>query len=246
MSTYLVTGITSGIGQHCAQALLAQNHQVVSLCRNLKKAQDLFPQACAAGQLVLIEYDFGANGALYRTCIDALAPYQIAGLVHCAGQTVLKRIIKTDYATTLRLIEVNFFSFSEMCRALLHLRQPEQELSLLTISSMAALRPTPATPMYACVKGLLNHYVQALAYEFKDLRFSAADPLIKAQQGYLVRVNAIAPGLVATPMNSLTLEAIATGQSTKTLLPITAVVELALATLSNRFITGQVLAIDNN
>ena len=70
--------------------------------------------------------------------------------------------------------------------------------------------------------------MQALAYEFKDLRFSAADPLIKAQQGYLVRVNAIAPGLVATPMNNLTLEAIATGLSTKTMLPITAVVELVV------------------
>lgn len=159
MSTYLVTGITSGIGQGCTEALLAQGHQVVSLCRNLSKAQEMYPTAIDTGQLVLLEHDFSANAELYRKCRNALAPNQIAGLIHCAGQTATKRLIKTDYTQTLQLFEVNFLSFSELCRALLHLRKPPQELSLLVISSMAALRPTLTTPMYACVKGLINHYI---------------------------------------------------------------------------------------
>ena len=247
-ATYVVTGSTSGIGLECTRILLQQGAQVVSLCRNEDKARALFGLELSAGQLIVYQHDFAHNEQLYARCLQLLKPYRVSGLIHCVGQSLVKRLLKTDYAHALQLFEVNFCSFSELCRALLRLRAPEQELSLLAISSMAALRPTPETPLYGCVKALLNQYIQGLAAEFAAVRphLPEATPLERAQRGHLVRVNAVAPGRVATPMIAPTLMAVQAGQLEVTLLPPAAVAQLALATLHNRYLTGQIIALDNN
>ena len=47
MSTYLITGATSGIGQAFAQALLTQGHELVIICRNMDKAHACLGPALA-------------------------------------------------------------------------------------------------------------------------------------------------------------------------------------------------------
>lgn len=83
MNTYVATAFTSGIDQPCTIALLVQGHQVVSLCRDLKKVRDLFSLAFVASQLMLIEHDFDAKATLYRKCLDVLISCRINGLIHC-------------------------------------------------------------------------------------------------------------------------------------------------------------------
>lgn len=277
MSTYLITGATSGIGQACAQTLLAQGHELVIVCRNMDKAHACFGPELTSGQVKALTWDFDHNEGLFAFCAKELKDYRFSGFIHGAGQCLFRPLIKSSYADAMHLLEVDFLSFTEISRALMRLRAPDQELSIVAISSISSLLHSKTMPLYGCIKSALNFYITMMAKEVTEryaerLRLQISPTsvleasigeaiapddvaneeaqarkqrLMACNQGLMVRINAVAPNMVDTAMMAGIKQEIADGAISEHLIPSEAVVDTILQVMNNRFLTGQVICLNN-
>ncbi len=277
MSTYLITGATSGIGQACAQTLLAQGHELVIVCRNMDKAHACFGPELTSGQVKALTWDFDHNEDLFAFCAKELKDYRFSGFIHGAGQCLFRPLIKSSYADAMHLLEVDFLSFTEISRALMRLRAPDQELSIVAISSISSLLHSKTMPLYGCIKSALNFYITMMAKEVTErygerLRLQISPTsvleasigeaiapddvaneeaqarkqrLMACNQGLMVRINAVAPNMVDTAMMAGIKQEIADGAISEHLIPSEAVVDTILQVMNNRFLTGQVICLNN-
>jgi len=188
----LVTGSTSGIGAAIARRLCRDGFAVVLHSRSSAAAG----QALAAelGQATYVQADLAREAD--RSCLvrQALAfRGRLDVLVNNAG---ISRVIPhADLAAATpdiwqALYEVNvvapFHLVSEAESALREAARRGRPGCVVNVSSHAGARPKGASIPYAATKAALNHVTRLLALSL----------------GPDIRVNAVAPGLVDTPMTA--------------------------------------------
>ena len=170
------------------------------------------------------------HGLLRRT-VDEFGRLDI--LVNNAGWTT--RVPHSDLEALTddifrRTFEVNVFGTWWLTKAAMpHLRQ-SPEGNVVTITSIAGLRPLGSSIAYAMAKAALNHLTPLLA--------KACAP---------VRVNAVAPGLVATPWTSAWQDqhdaVAATSPLHRSATPDDCA-EAVIGLIRSTYITGQVVVVD--
>ena len=185
----LVTGSTSGIGRAIAKRLAEDSFSVVFHSKS----------SVAAGQTLAAAYpgsayfqaDLSDQTQTRDLISDVLAHYgRLDILVNNAGisaaipHTSLKEASPEIWRS---LYDVNVIApwtlIAEAETALREFASPERPSCILNISSHAGARPKGASIPYAVSKAALNHMTKLLALSLAPL----------------IRVNAIAPGLVDTP-----------------------------------------------
>ncbi|MFJ8668902.1 SDR family NAD(P)-dependent oxidoreductase [Streptomyces sp. NPDC093600] len=182
----LVSGSTSGIGEAVARRLAKDGMRVVVHSR----------RSVAAGKALAAEF----GGAYVRA--DLAVEEEARGLVETALERygrldvlvnnagISRPIPHDDLAAATpaywrQLLEVNLIAPWVLCTAALPaLRASPVGGSIVNITSHAGVRPKGSSVPYAASKAALNHVTRLLA----------------AALGPEVRVNAVAPGLVDTPM----------------------------------------------
>ena len=184
--TVIVTGASQGIGAGAVQAFLKRGYRVVANSRDMTKA-NLFP---ASADLALVDGDIGdpsTAAAIVDTAISRFG--RIDALVNNAGIYFSKHF--TDYTVDdLRsLISVNIEGFLFITQLTIkQMLAQKTGGSIVNITTTMAGHPiagiNSAVPMIT--KGGLEAVTRSLAMEY-------------AKQG--VRVNAVAPGVVDTPMH---------------------------------------------
>ena len=129
-----------------------------------------------------------------------------------------------------KTFEVNVFGTWWLTKAAMpHLRK-SPDPNVVTITSIAGVRPIGSSIAYAMTKAALNHLTALLA--------KACGP---------VRVNAVAPGLVATPWTSEWADQHASVAATTPLHRSATTDDCAEAVISvirNSYMTGQVVVVD--
>jgi NAD(P)-dependent dehydrogenase (short-subunit alcohol dehydrogenase family) len=115
---------------------------------------------------------------------------QIHALVNCAGIVRVGPVSAFDGADWDEVVEVNLRAAFELSRALepalaAAARRTPGAASIVNISSVMGLLATPGIISYVTTKGGLDHMTRGLAVELGPLG---------------IRVNAIAPGFIRTPM----------------------------------------------
>ncbi|MEV6053759.1 SDR family oxidoreductase [Streptomyces sp. NPDC052107] len=182
----LVTGSTSGIGEAVARRLAADGMRVVVHSRRSTAAGEAL-----AGELggVYVRADLGVEEEARGLVQAALDRYgRLDVLVNNAG--ISWPIPHDDLAAATpadwrQLLEVNLIAPWVLCTAALPaLRESPGGGGIVNITSHAGVRPKGSSVPYAASKAALNHVTRLLA--------AALAPG--------VRVNAVAPGLVDTPM----------------------------------------------
>jgi NAD(P)-dependent dehydrogenase (short-subunit alcohol dehydrogenase family) len=242
----LVMGGTSGIGLAAARAFLAEGARVVAVGRNPDKAR------AAARELGLgarvVEGDAGDPGTAPRAIATALADFGgFDGLYHVAGGSgrkfgdgPLHEISDEGWNYTLRTnLDAVFFSNRAAVRSWLDRKMGGTILNMSSVLAWSFSTSFFATQAYAAAKAGVIGLTQSSA-----ARYASGN----------IRFNALAPGLVATPMSVRAQADPAILQFMKTKQPLDGgrigqSDDLAPAAVffmsdESRFVTGQVLAVD--
>ncbi|WP_153393957.1 SDR family NAD(P)-dependent oxidoreductase [Ornithinicoccus halotolerans] len=219
----LVTGGTSGIGAAVAAAFAALGAEVV--------AAGLASEAASppAG-VTTAELDVTDAGGL-TDLVGSLD--RLDALVTCAG--VIKRDVEHDPAVFAEVLEVNLTGTMRACAAARPLLEASGG-SVVTTASMHSFIAGPRVPGYSASKGGVTQLTKALAGAYGPAG---------------VRVNAVAPGWVSTPLTAA-LERTDAGEAIRARTPLgrwASPAEVAdavvfLASPAARFVTGSVLVVD--
>lgn len=193
MDSYiLVTGASSGIGEGVAIAL-SETHRVVLSGRNYDKLE-VVRQKCIAPEKHLI---WCCNLETERANLfESLSFFLVKGnitieaFVHCAGMTKILSLRNFSIQYIDQIFNTNVFSAIEILRVLLKKDNKGALKNILFISGLWSIRGDIGNSVYAASKGALNSLVYSLAQELAPK----------------VRVNAVSPGAILTPMTASLLE----------------------------------------
>lgn len=171
----LVTGGVRGIGRGVADVLIARGWEIHATGVSQGEIDDATP----AEHLSLSVLDVTDNAAVSElvNSIDRLD-----GLVNCAG--ILRRGEEYDLEVFERVIAVNLTGTMRMCVAC-HPLLKASGGAIVNTASMLSFFGGPLVPAYSASKGGVAQLTKALAARWAD-------------DG--IRVNAVAPGWIATEM----------------------------------------------
>src|SRR5215472_9268129 len=184
----LVTGGSSGIGRAVAERLAAGGASVgvcsVDAAEAGQVAGAIAEQGRAAVPVPADVRDPRSVAAAVQATVDTFGSLDI--LVTCAGIQAYGTAADTDELTWDEVFAVNVKGVFLAARAALpHLRRSATGGAIVVVSSVQALATQAGVAAYAASKGALNALARSMAVD-------------EAAHG--VRVNAVCPGSVDTPM----------------------------------------------
>ena len=229
----IVTGSSSGIGEAIARRLASLGASVVvnsasSVEAGEKIAKELGDNA------IYVQADISDKASGERLINATIARFgKLDILINNAGWTKVVPHQDLDALTDdifTRTFDVNVKGTWLLTKAAMpHLKESDDG-NVINITSVAGVRPMGSSIAYSMTKAALNHLTLLLA--------KSCGP---------VRINAVAPGLVATPW---TKDWQAHHENVKTIAPLKRsatpddCVEATLGLLRTRYATGQILVVD--
>jgi 3-oxoacyl-[acyl-carrier protein] reductase len=184
----LVTGASQGLGRQFAKTLSAYGASVALAARQVSKIESLRVELVSAGGLAcVVPMDVLNNESIscgVEIAEKNLGPIDI--LVNNAGLAINRTFLEVseeDYDSVLGTnLRGCFFCAQAVAKKMVLRRKG----SIINISSVLGSRPIGTLTTYCASKGGLNQLTATMALEL-------------AKSG--IRVNAIAPGYIETPMN---------------------------------------------
>ncbi|PWD98617.1 SDR family NAD(P)-dependent oxidoreductase [Marinilabilia rubra] len=184
---YLITGGSSGIGLAIAEALTANNSQVISISRSeekINRALNEKPQL--KGKVDFIPGDVSNEESITQLRNYIEKKYEVIhGLINSAGVISVGNLQTLNSDDWQKMLDVNLTGPFLMTKTLLPLLKKANGASVINISSIAGLRPGTSIG-YSVSKAGLDMLT----------RFLVAD-----LGPYNIRVNSINPGLVKTHLH---------------------------------------------
>jgi NAD(P)-dependent dehydrogenase (short-subunit alcohol dehydrogenase family) len=183
--TALVVGAASGIGAASAQGLAAFGARVVAADLNLVQAEQVAAGIVAqGGQAQAVALDM-RDSASIATALSGLGPVDV--LVSTPSINVRKPLLEITDDEFDRVINLNLKGTFMLLKAVARGMAERGRGSIIVFSSIRAEVVEPGQGVYAATKAGLRQMVRALAAEL-------------GPSG--VRVNAVAPGVVETPLTA--------------------------------------------
>lgn len=223
--TVIITGASQGIGAALVRAYRDRNYRVIANSRSIKPS--------AEADILAVPGDISKPETAERIVREGLERFgRIDSLVNNAGIFQAKpftAFTQEDYDNNLNTNVAGFFHITQRAAAEM-LKQGSGHI--VSISTALVDQPIAGVPaaLAALTKGALNAVTKSLAIEF-------------APSG--VRVNAVAPGIIKTPMHPVeTHAALASLHPLGRMGEICEVVQAVLFLEQSGFVTGEILHVD--
>lgn len=227
-ANYLIIGASSGIGEACARELAADDTTLVLVARNREKMLKLKDEL--PGRIYVAEYDLNDLNhisSIFDIC--ATEGIRFDGMVFSAGVDGTWPIKTNNVQKMQEMMNVNCFSFVELSKSFYLRRNSNDGAAIVAISSIASKSLDKGMSAYCASKAALNSYVKIMAKEFISRK---------------VRVNAILPAGVDTPMSRKKMELLSV-EDAGNLIPAENIAKQAAYLLSEEalYINGELLSV---
>ncbi|MFC4222725.1 SDR family NAD(P)-dependent oxidoreductase [Lysinibacter cavernae] len=181
----LITGGSSGIGLATATLAATMGAKVVIVGRDSNRVSNVVTELPGSGHHGLV-FDLSDLDNIPKLVKEASAfEGGLDGLVHSAGLHETAPLKALSATRTRALFDVNVTAAMMLAKGFRVRTIEKNDPSLVFLASVAGLVGQPATSQYSATKGAVISLTKSLAIEL-------------AREG--IRVNAVAPGVVETPM----------------------------------------------
>lgn len=235
----VVTGGSRGIGFDVAKTFLAQGSRVV-ICSRKEQNLNAAAESLKGGDRLLVVAAHVAKEAdvdnLFASTLSRFGAVDI--LVNNVGMNLLSpSVIDTDLAVWNKIIEGNLTGAFLCSRRAARIMREQKSGKIVSISSLAAKKASPAMGIYGIAKAGLEMLTKVLAFELAPFN---------------IQVNAIAPGMVRTDFSKPFWETPAIHEQIVRGIPAGRIAETSdlipavffLASSHADYITGQTIAVD--
>ena len=182
----LVTGATSGIGAQCARAFAREGAKLMLTGRNAGRGEALAAELGGGGNACFARSELGtaaAADALVAECVGRLGSLDV--LVNSAGVVHHRNVPETSDAQWEETIAVNLSAVFYLSRAAVREMVPRGGGVIVNIASTWGIVAGESVAAYCASKGAVIALTRAMAVDHAREH---------------VRVNAVCPGGVDTPM----------------------------------------------
>lgn len=187
--TVVVTGAGSGIGAACVRRLLSEGAAVVAADLHRPDVDRLLSEAPAHAKVHAVAIDVADRhqvDALVAGAVDRFGP--LWGLVNSAGIRGVGTVLDFDEEAWHRVLAVNLDGTFNTCQAFARsVKAAQKPGAIVNISSAAGLMGVPNRLGYVASKFGVSGITRAMAVELAP---------------FGIRVNAVAPGMIRTPMTA--------------------------------------------
>lgn len=221
----IVTGASQGIGAALVKGFRDRNYRVVATSRSITQGGD--------PDILAVPGDIADPATAERVVREALARFgRVDTLVNNAGIFIAKPFsdyTAEDFQTKIATNLAGFFHVTQQAAAAMLKQGSGHIVSITTSLTDQAVAGVP-TVLANLTKGGINSATKALAVEY-------------ATRG--IRVNAVSPGIIKTPMHApQTHEFLAGLHPVKRLGEVKDIVDAVLFLESAPFVTGEILHVD--
>jgi NAD(P)-dependent dehydrogenase (short-subunit alcohol dehydrogenase family) len=228
--TVIVTGASQGIGAGIVQAFLARGYNVVGTSRNATKSKVL----SASNNLTLVDGDIGQMETSQKVAEVAVKRFgSIDALVANAGIYMVKPFTEYTKEDFRALVSTNLEGFINITQlAVKQMQAQKSGGSIVSITTSLVQNPIAGIPVSLSMitKGGLEAVTKSLASEY-------------AKES--IRFNAVAPGIVDTPLHvNDPVDFLKTLSPMGTISTVEDIVNAVVYLTEARQVTGEVLHVD--
>ena len=221
----VITGASQGIGAALVKAYRDRNYRVVATARSVKPLSD--------ADVLVVPGDIADRKTAERTISEGMVRFgHIDTLVNNAGIFIAKpftQYTEADYAAILGVNLTGFFNITQLAIAEMEKQGSGHVVQITTSLVDNAIAGVPSV-LASLTKGGLNAATKSLAIEY-------------AKRG--IRVNAVALGIIKTPMHPVeTHVQLAALHPLGRMGEISDVVDAILYLESASFVTGEIVHVD--
>ena len=221
----VITGASQGIGAALVQAYRERGYRVIGTARSVKPTKD--------PDILFVPGDIADRKTAERVISEGVARFgRIDTLVNNAGIFIAKpftQYTEADYAATIAVNTSGFFHITQLALMEMEKRGSGHVVQITTSLVDQANSKVPSV-LASLTKGGLNAATKSLAIEY-------------ARRG--IRVNAVAPGIVKTPMHPAeTHAALSAMHPLGRMGEISDIIQAVLFLEDAHFVTGEILHVD--
>lgn len=182
----LITGAAKGIGQGCAKVFSQKGAKVIVVdCDDENGQKTAAELARAGGEAIFLHCDVSNEEQVKAIVDQVISAYgRIDVLVNNAGIGIYKPVTETSSAEWDRAMSVDLRGVYLCSKYIIPHMQAQGKGSIINISSVHAFQSVNGDAPYAAAKGGVTALTRSMAID----------------HGPTIRVNAIAPGWVLTPL----------------------------------------------
>ena len=162
----VITGASSGIGEAIAREYFSRNARVTLVARRGDLLQKLASESGGNAHIVTADLSDPEQVTSWVDAAEAVhGPTDV--LINNAGVQIVRPFVETPFEEGARLLQVDLLAPLKLSHFVVRRMVARGKGTLVDISSMAAIAPTPGMSFYNAAKGGLGAFSEGLRAELK-------------------------------------------------------------------------------